>query len=75
MAYVPHVPVKPTTIVEATSGLVEKELTIAKLVTRKAFDAFKGEAGDKVTIKVRGRLPYRKMAFRDDRTDSLVTDI
>lgn len=75
MAYVPHVPVKPTTIVEATSGLVEKELTIAKLVTRKAFDAFKGEAGDKVTIKVRGRLPYRKMAFRDDRTNSLITDI
>ena len=75
MAYTPHVPVKPTTIVEATTGLVEKELTIAKLVTRKAFDAFKGEAGDKVTIKVRGRLPYRQMDFRDDRTNSLVTDI
>lgn len=75
MAYTPHVPVKPTHIAEATQGLIEKELTIAKLVTRQAFDAFKGEAGDKITVKVRGRLPYRKMNFRDDRTNSLVTDI
>lgn len=75
MAYTPHSPVKPEKIVELTHGLIEPELTLARLVTREAFDKFAGAKDDTITYRVPGRLPYRRKNFRDDRSNPLIFDV
>ena len=75
MAYTPHVPVKPVQIAELTHGLIDPQLTLAKLVTRKNFDAIAGQDQDTLTFKVKGRLPYRRMDFRDSRINPIIRDI
>lgn len=75
MAYTPHDPVKVQKIVDLASGLIEQDLTLAKLVTHQAYDQFKGVLGDTLTYRVAGRLPYREYAWRNDRTNPIKFDV
>lgn len=75
MAYTPHSLVKPEKIVGIAAGLIDKQLTLSKLVTREAFDKFKGAKDDTLTYRLPGRLPFRKMPFRDARTNPLIFDV
>lgn len=75
MAYTPHVPVKPASIAELSGGLVEANLTLPKLVTRADFGGIAGQPNDTKTFKLKGRLPYRRMNFRDPRTNPIIKDI
>lgn len=75
MVYTPHDVNKIQKIADLTVGLAEAELTLPKLFTRETVDKFRGAEGDKITFRVDGRLPYRRFAFRNDRSKSLLFDV
>jgi hypothetical protein len=74
MAYTPHEVVKPEAIASAMVEGLKDELVIANTFTR--FDAaeFLGKAGDKITKRVPGALPFREWDFRNDRREPLRVD-
>lgn len=76
MAYVEHdAPGKSQKVITAAVGLVEKELTVAKLVSVSGVDQFKGAIGDTLTQRVPGRLPGRTYKWRDEVRDPIVFDV
>lgn len=75
MAYTPHVVVKPEKIVGIAAGLIEPQLTLAKLVTREGYEKLKGAGNDTLVYTVPGILPYRRKNFRDPRIDPLHYDV
>lgn len=74
MAYTPQQIVKGQKVANLSVGLVEAQLTIPKLFTYKSFDDFRFAEGDKITFRVPGRLPYRRYAWRNDRSKSIFFD-
>lgn len=75
MVYTPHEPVKAEKLVNTYVGLVERRLVLPNLFSRQGIDEFKGAEGDAVTVKVPGRLPARRYAFRNDRANPIKLDI
>ncbi len=75
MVYAPHIVEKAEKVANTIVGLVEAEVSLPRLVTRGSIDVFRGAAGDKITHRVEGRLPYRRFAFRNDRTNPLIADV
>lgn len=75
MVYTPHEPVKAEKLVNQYIGLVERQLIVPQLFARKGIEDFVGAEGDAVTVKVPGRLPARRYAFRNDRTNPIKLDI
>ena len=73
-AYTEHDVVKWNAIAEYAASLVELEAALPQLFTREGYEQFAGREGDKLTYRVRGRLPYRKYGFRNDRTVPIVFD-
>lgn len=75
MVYTPHEPVKPAKLVAQYVGLIERRLVIPQLFNRVGIEDFKGSEGDATTIKVPGRLPARRYAFRNDRSAPIKLDV
>ena len=74
MVYTPHQIQKAEKVADLMQGLAEAQLTIPKLFTYKTMDQFKFAKDDTLTFRVPGRLPYRKYAWRNDRTKGLFFD-
>lgn len=75
MTYVPHLKVKPQVLVEAAAEALYDKLAITNTVTKKS-DAkkFYASEGDTITQKVKGTLPVRNYAIRNDRSQPIITD-
>lgn len=75
MPYTPHVVVKPQVIAKTGIGLLQNELTLAKLVSVKGVDEFKGTLNDTLTEVIPGLLPARSYDFRNDRSLPIEYDV
>jgi len=75
MVYTPHSPVKPEKLVNQYVGLIDRQLVVPNLFNRQGIDQFKGSEGEAVTVKVPGRLPARRYAFRNDRSAPIKLDV
>lgn len=74
MVYTPHEIEKAGKVADLMQGLAEAQLSLPKLFTYKTMDAFKFSKDDTITFRVPGRLPYRKYAWRNDRSKGLFWD-
>ena len=75
MTYTPHLRVKPQMLVEAGLEALTDKLVIANTVTKRtSFEPFFGAAGDTISQRVKGTLPVREYAPRNDRSQPIVTD-
>lgn len=72
--YIEHQVVKPEVLTKAAVGLLEQDLTIANLFTKKSHLDFAGADNDTVNMVVPGVLPFRKYAWRNDRTEPIKYD-
>lgn len=74
MVYNPHEIVKPQAVADAFVTAVADNLVIANTFSR--FDAaeYLGKAGDTITKRVKGSLPFRRWGFRNDRREPLRVD-
>ena len=75
MVYIPHEVVKAQPIVDAAAGMTAQNLIISKLFTRESTSKFAGREGDKIVMRVPGRLPYRRYAFRNNRANPIIFDV
>lgn len=76
MTYTPHLKVKPEVMVEAGATALSDKLVISNTVTkRNDIKKFFGSEGDTITQKVKGTLPVRQYAPRNDRSQPIVTDV
>lgn len=75
MVYIPHENIKPEKIAATYVGLIERRLVIPQLFNRQGIEDFVGSEGDAVSIKVPGRLPARRYAFRNDRSAPIKLDV
>lgn len=74
MAYTPHKIVKPEKLVATAMGLLERELVVPKLFTRKGVDDFKGARTDTLNMRVPGVLAAHDYAWRNDRSQPIQVD-
>lgn len=74
MAHIEHQPVKAQTIVDAGVEILKLRSVASNLVTRQGFEKFTGQEGDTINVRVKGSLPVRNYAWRNDRSQPLVTD-
>lgn len=74
MAYIEHTTVKPQDIVDTGVETLKLRSVASNLVTRTGFEKFVGQEGDTVNVRVKGSLPVRNYAWRNDRSQPLVTD-
>ena len=75
MAYTPHLTVKPQVLVEAGVEALSDKLVISNTVTKRNDTAkFFASEGDTITQRVKGTLPVREYAPRNDRSQPIVTD-
>lgn len=74
MAVTTHDPVKPAAIVEAATTAVADKLVIANSFTSFSAEEFLGKAGDTLTKRIPGSLPFRRWGFRNDRREALRVD-
>ena len=74
MAYVAHEVVKPEKIVNTAVGLLERELIVPTLFTRKGIDDFKGAKDDTLNMIVPGLLPAHDYGWRNDRSAPIEVD-
>lgn len=74
MAYTEHTPVKPEKLANAAVQLLDREVVVPSLFTKKNVDDFKGAANDTLNMKVPGVLPFHEYGWRNDRSQPLVTD-
>lgn len=65
---------KPEVIANTTLGMLERELVLGQLVWTNHGINFAGAKGDAVTLRIPARTVAREYAWRNDRTDSIVTD-
>jgi hypothetical protein len=76
MTYTPHLKVKPEVMVEAGATALSDKLVISNTVTkRNDIKRFFGSEGDTITQKVKGTLPVRQYAPRNDRSQPILTDV
>lgn len=75
MTYTPHLKVKPAEIIEASTEALYDKLVISNTITKRS-DAkkFYAAEGDTLTQKVKGTLPVRNYAARNDRSQPMVAD-
>ena len=74
MVYVPHEPVKPEKLINTYVGLLPRFSGLHRLAARKGIEDYVDAENDTVSMKVEGRLPYRRYAFRNDRSSEIVFD-
>lgn len=74
MAYIEHTTVKPSDIADTGVETLKLRAVASNLVTRSGFEKFVGQEGDTVNVRVKGSLPVRNYAWRNDRTQPLITD-
>lgn len=74
MVYTPHIKVKPEKMANAAVQVLEQQLTLPGIFRREGFEAYKGAKGDVVNMRVEGVLPFHRYAFRNDRSEPIVTD-
>lgn len=75
MAYTPHLTVKPQVLVEAGVEALSDKLVISNTITKRNDTAkFFAAEGDTITQRVKGTLPVREYAPRNDRSQPIVTD-
>ena len=74
-AYIEHGIEKAADIAELAAQLVDHDTAIPALFIREGVDKWRYKPGDKITYRVPGRLPYRKQAFRHDRTRPRIFDV
>lgn len=74
MVYTPHEVVKPQFIADAAVAALQERAVASNLVTRDGFEKFTGLENDTVNMRVKGSLPVRTYAWRNDRSQPIVTD-
>lgn len=75
MTYTPSLKVKPAVLVEAGVEALSDKLVIANTITkRNDITKFFSSAGDTITQRVKGTLPVRQYAPRNDRAQPIITD-
>lgn len=74
MVYTPHEVVKPQFIADAAVSALQERAVASNLVTRDGFEKFTGLENDTVNMRVKGSLPVRRYAWRNDRSQPIVTD-
>lgn len=74
MAYIEHTTVKSSDIVDTGVETLKLRSVASNLVTRSGFEKFVGQEGDTVNVRVKGSLPVRNYAWRNDRSQPLITD-
>jgi len=74
LAYIEHTTVKPSDIADTGVETLKLRAVASNLVTRSGFEKFVGQEGDTVNVRVKGSLPVRNYAWRNDRTQPLITD-
>lgn len=74
MPYNPHGVVKPQDVADTFVTAVAERLVIANTFSR--FDAkeYLGKAGDTITKRVKGTVPFRRWGFKNDRREPLRVD-
>lgn len=76
MAYEPHLKIKPSVLADAAVEALNEKLVIANTVTQGVdVKNFRAAEGDKITMRVKGTLPVRQYAPRNDRSKPIVTDV
>lgn len=75
MPYIEHTTVKPQDIVDTGVETLRLRSVASNLVTRAGFEKFTGQEGDTVNVRVKGTLPVRTYAWRNDRSEPLKTDV
>ena len=75
MAYTEHDLNKMQKIADLAVGLVEQDMTLAKIITHEGVEKFKGAQGDKLVFRVPGRLPAHDYAWRNNRSNDIPIDI
>ena len=66
--------VKPKLIADAGVESLKQRAVASNLVTRNGFEQFTGIENDTVNVRVKGALPVREYAWKNDRSKPLVTD-
>jgi len=75
MTYKPSLKVKPEVLVEAAVEALSDKLVIANTITKRNDIAkFFAAEGDTITQRVKGTLPVRQYAPRNDRSQPIITD-
>ena len=75
MVYKPSLKVKPEVLVEAGVEALSDKLVISNTITKRNDTAkFFASAGDTITQRVKGTLPVRLYAPRNDRSQPIITD-
>lgn len=75
MAYTPHLKVKPKVLAEGAVEALQDRLAISNTVTKRSdAKTFYRSEGDTITHRVKGTLPVRQYAPRNDRSKPIVTD-
>lgn len=76
MVYVEHDVIKAEKIVATQLGLLQQQSVLARAAfVRQGIDQYKDAKDDTISMKVPGRLPARRYAFRNDRSAELVFDV
>lgn len=74
MVYTPHEPIKAEKLINTYVGLLPQYSLLHQLFVRKGIAEYADAKDDTISIKVEGRLPARRYAFRNDRSTEIVFD-
>lgn len=69
-----HSPVKVEKLAAHAAAVLEGEIVLPNLMTKRGYEDFRGALGDTVTVRVPGVLPARTYGWRNDRTNAIETD-
>jgi hypothetical protein len=75
MTYSPSLRLKPQVLVDAAIEALDEKLVISNTVTKRAdAKTFYAAAGDTISQRVKGTVPVREYAPRNDRSEPIRTD-
>jgi len=75
MTYAPSLRLKPQVLVDAAVEALNEKLVISNTVTKRAdAKTFYAAAGDTISQRVKGTVPVREYAPRNDRSEPIRTD-
>jgi hypothetical protein len=75
MTYAPSLRLKPQVLVDAAVEALDEKLVISNTVTKRAdAKTFYSAAGDTISQRVKGTVPVREYAPRNDRAEPIRTD-
>lgn len=70
-----HIVIKPKVLLQAAAEGLKDKLIVSNLVTkRNDVDTFFAAEGDTISQRVKGTLPVRRYALRNDRSQPIITD-